>query len=330
MRTVACIMMLAGCALAGRLENTYLPPPGAAQAGGSNLATPFGGAVSSTLAPPLIAQKLRSRSETIKGFNGNNNFNSGSAFNAGNNFNAGNAFNAGSAPLIAEQARPASLNSFETVRTQQEQRPLQAVNAYSGSFQQPTPRPALIIKQVNENPGDGTYTFSYETENGIQAQEQGQVRADGAEGLAAVQGAYAFTAPDNNQRYTVTYTADENGFLAYGDHLPTPPPVPAEILRALEQNAADEARGLNDDGESLAASRLAPACAEPVSGRHTPFNANNAYNNNNAFNANNAFNNNGYNANNAYNANNGYTATKSSSNSAANSNNNNSNDGYHY
>ena len=63
-----------------------------------------------------------------------------------------------------------------------------------------------------------------------------------------MQGAYAFTAPDN-VRYTVTYTADENGFLAQGEHLPTPPPVPAEILRALEQNAADEARGIVDDGQ---------------------------------------------------------------------------------
>jgi hypothetical protein len=33
-----------------------------------------------------------------------------------------------------------------------------------------------------------------------------------------------------------------------GDHLPTPPPIPEEILKALEQNARDEAAGIFDDG----------------------------------------------------------------------------------
>lgn len=44
------------------------------------------------------------------------------------------------------------------------------------------------------------------------------------------------------------YSADANGFQAQGAHLPTAPPVPEEIARALEQNARDEAAGIFDDG----------------------------------------------------------------------------------
>lgn len=39
--------------------------------------------------------------------------------------------------------------------------------------------------------------------------------------------------------------------MAQGDHIPTAPPVPEEILKALEQNARDEAAGIFDDGMFL-------------------------------------------------------------------------------
>lgn len=46
-------------------------------------------------------------------------------------------------------------------------------------------------------------------------------------------GSYTYTAPDGSI-ITVTYTADEQGFRAEGAHLPTPPPVPAEIQKSLD------------------------------------------------------------------------------------------------
>lgn len=48
-----------------------------------------------------------------------------------------------------------------------------------------------------------------------------------------VQGAFSY--PDiNGNPISLSYTADENGFHPQGEHLPTAPPVPEAILRALE------------------------------------------------------------------------------------------------
>lgn len=58
------------------------------------------------------------------------------------------------------------------------------------------------------------------TSNGIQAQEQGQLKpnpapksADDPAAFIAVSGSYSYTAEDG-QTYTVTYIADENGYVA--------------------------------------------------------------------------------------------------------------------
>ncbi|KPI93047.1 PREDICTED: pupal cuticle protein 20-like [Papilio xuthus] len=93
-----------------------------------------------------------------------------------------------------------------------------------------------ILRYENENNGDGTYRFSYETGNGIQAQESGAPRAQGPEGPAVTaEGGFSYRAPDG-QQISLSYTADENGFHPVGAHLPTPPPIPEEILRSIEFN----------------------------------------------------------------------------------------------
>ncbi|KAK6642032.1 hypothetical protein RUM44_013755 [Polyplax serrata] len=111
-----------------------------------------------------------------------------------------------------------------------------AIFALTAARPQQQDEPIPILKF--ENPGvnfDGSYKWSYETANEIFAEESGYVKNQGdpeAESQVA-QGTYSYTSPDG-QRITVTYVADENGFIPQGSHLPTPPPIPEAILRSLE------------------------------------------------------------------------------------------------
>ncbi|KAL0820689.1 hypothetical protein ABMA28_006520 [Loxostege sticticalis] len=113
-----------------------------------------------------------------------------------------------------------------------------------GSYQsRPEREKSAKILHYNMDNDGHNYQYSYETDNGIKQQEVGQT----VEGTKA-QGEFSYTG-DDGQVYSVSYTADENGFRAEGDHLPTPPPVPEAIARSLEENAKDEASGIFDDGK---------------------------------------------------------------------------------
>ncbi|XP_008552277.1 endocuticle structural glycoprotein SgAbd-1-like [Microplitis demolitor] len=95
-----------------------------------------------------------------------------------------------------------------------------------------------ILRQNHDQNIDGSYAYSYDTENGISVAEQGSRKNLGVGGEAeVVRGQYSYTAPDGTP-ILVTYVADENGFQAAGAHLPTPPPIPVAIQRALAHNAA--------------------------------------------------------------------------------------------
>lgn len=85
---------------------------------------------------------------------------------------------------------------------------------------------------------NGLYSYSYSTGNGIQAQEQGHlVKISANEDALRAQGSFSYVDTNGNP-VGLSYVADENGFQPKGDHLPTPPPVPAGILKALEYIAA--------------------------------------------------------------------------------------------
>ncbi|KAK3930039.1 Endocuticle structural glycoprotein SgAbd-1 [Frankliniella fusca] len=104
--------------------------------------------------------------------------------------------------------------------------------------QGPTPKPIAILKLASDVQPDGSFTYEYETENGIKADARGALINAGTENEALTQqGSFSFVA-DDGQTYSVTWVADENGFQPQGAHLPVPPAIPEEILKSLEYNAA--------------------------------------------------------------------------------------------
>jgi Insect cuticle protein len=78
---------------------------------------------------------------------------------------------------------------------------------------------------------------SYETSNGIKAEEAGTLKRASSPDKTDVivaQGSYSYTSPEG-ELISLTYVADDNGgFVAQGAHLPTPPPIPAAIQKALD------------------------------------------------------------------------------------------------
>ncbi|XP_017785733.1 PREDICTED: endocuticle structural glycoprotein SgAbd-2-like, partial [Nicrophorus vespilloides] len=94
-----------------------------------------------------------------------------------------------------------------------------------------------ILKQDFEQHHEG-YQFSYETGNGISRQEQGYIKNKGDKKHETLvqQGSITYH-DEHGHPITLTYIADEHGFQPQGSHLPTPPPIPAEIAKALEEKA---------------------------------------------------------------------------------------------
>ncbi|XP_037046402.1 endocuticle structural glycoprotein ABD-4-like [Bradysia coprophila] len=101
--------------------------------------------------------------------------------------------------------------------------------------------PIAIISQSSNIEVDGAYQFGYETANGIKGQEVGTVKKatdPNSSDVIISSGSFSYTAPDGTV-INLTYEADDvNGFQPKGDHLPTPPPIPPEIQRALDYIAS--------------------------------------------------------------------------------------------
>jgi len=100
--------------------------------------------------------------------------------------------------------------------------------------------PELIKLHINRGEvSTGVYKYvdvrtRYEGANGIRSEARGALKNLGEDIEAqTVTGSFSFVG-DDGQTYSITYTADENGYQPQGAHLPTPPPIPDAIVKALE------------------------------------------------------------------------------------------------
>ncbi|XP_017125547.1 larval cuticle protein 4-like [Drosophila elegans] len=83
---------------------------------------------------------------------------------------------------------------------------------------------AHVANQYKKEDGHGKFSYGFDLTNGIGAGEAGDEHQ--------VHGEYHFTSKEGLP-VKVSYTADEHGYHPHGDLLPTPPPTPVAILKAL-------------------------------------------------------------------------------------------------
>ncbi|CAG5040136.1 unnamed protein product [Parnassius apollo] len=89
--------------------------------------------------------------------------------------------------------------------------------------------PPQTLRSESSQQPDGNYVYSFETENGINRGERGNLKEvldeeDKPKNVIVVEGSYSYTNPDGKVE-TVNYVADENGYRAEGDSIPKVAPT---------------------------------------------------------------------------------------------------------
>ncbi|CAD0198297.1 unnamed protein product [Chrysodeixis includens] len=88
-------------------------------------------------------------------------------------------------------------------------------------------KPVAILRSEFQQEPEGGYVYSFETENGIKRQENGEVKEvldeeNKPRNVVVVRGSYTYV---NNEgvEETINYVADENGYKAEGASIPVAP-----------------------------------------------------------------------------------------------------------
>ncbi|XP_046665449.1 endocuticle structural glycoprotein SgAbd-1-like [Homalodisca vitripennis] len=138
------------------------------------------------------------------------------------------------APVYSTPQYPASTSGYVatpvSTYTPRYQAPVQVSQpVYSRQYA----RPAAILRQSQDGNFDGSFSYDFQTENGISAQAQGYLKNPGTVAESQViHGQFAYTSPDGTPIAT-RYYADDTGFHAEGSHLPVSPQAPQAISRSL-------------------------------------------------------------------------------------------------
>lgn len=226
------MLLSIGLTFSEKLDLKYLPPPGSAFSGGSP------GAIDIPLA--LIDNKYRSEDEDITripelvigidrgALRPDNNFEEVSK-KINNNFTQYNE----QTPAVSHFTKIGKSSSLNvpSIRT-------------LGKIQGKPDQEGFIINYDQTITPEG-YSYSYDTSNGIHGKEE----AIATNGVKA-KGSYSYIGDDGNF-YQVEYTADKNGFVPKGAHLPTAPPIPDAILRVIEIATKNKEAGVYDNGEFM-------------------------------------------------------------------------------
>ena len=106
---------------------------------------------------------------------------------------------------------------------------------------------AAILRSTLNTPGapgyERSFGYSFESENGIQQQSEGELKTIGDAEVMTMRGSYSYPG-DDGQVYVVDWYADETGYHASAPHLPKNVPIPfpeqAEAVEAQLRRAEEE------------------------------------------------------------------------------------------
>ncbi|KAK9869777.1 hypothetical protein WA026_003509 [Henosepilachna vigintioctopunctata] len=83
-----------------------------------------------------------------------------------------------------------------------------------------------ILEYRFEKHAEGPYSYRFQTAQGVDREETAERLYEGTEfETLFLRGSYQYYGPDQ-KLYTITYTADDNGFHPEGEHIEVPPYVP--------------------------------------------------------------------------------------------------------